>query len=143
MQNDRIKFTGTITPAHSMCLFVCGLLMYPGMSFSQWASSSADYASAFFEYMIGDAMSNTIQIHTQPHVTDDGLLDPLKQDATPAAAGYICAEQLRFKDMQALHAKKVLILDAFSPKPEDLNNQALADHIFLQYHPVVWHLHCL
>ena len=147
MQDERIKCIGTIRPADSMCLFVCGLLPYPGMSFSGWVSSDKPavkaYADAFFEYMMGDAMQNTIQIYQTLPVTDDDLLNPLLTDTTKPAPGYICAETLISEDMHALHAKNVLILDAFSPKPEDLNNQALADHTFLQYHPVVWHLHCL
>ena len=50
--SERIQSTGEITAAHTMCLFVCGLLTHPTMSFNALVKSHPAYADAFFDYMI-------------------------------------------------------------------------------------------
>ena len=52
MKSERIQSTGLITAADSMCLFVCGILTHPTMSFNALVQSHPAYADAFFDYMI-------------------------------------------------------------------------------------------
>ena len=143
-KNERIRITGNVMPADSMCLFVCGLLPYPGMSFMQWVSSDQPavtaYANAFFDYMM--QASAAIYVQTTKPTSNDAELTRLQTDAlTTPSPCFICAEELLLEDMLTLNDKKVLILDAFSYKNKD--DAFSADDTFLQYHPVVWHLHCL
>jgi hypothetical protein len=126
-----------------MCLFVCGLL-YPDMSFLDWLRSDTEggttparaYAHTFFTSMIKLLeRASEIAVLAPSRPLDDTGLQTITDDASAeAAACFICANPLARNDMLTLNDKNVVILDAFSS--EDT-------HRFMQYHPVVWHLHCL
>ncbi len=132
LAEDKIKITGKIRPADSMCLFVCGLLVYPTMSFNEWVQDHADYAKAFFDYMI-ENLNKTITVKETGPVADaaaTAAFDAMdKSDTRVSGECFICALE---NDTRNTCAKNILILDAFSHKDQ-----------FLQYEPAVWHLYCL
>ena len=82
IQSERIKFTGTIRPADTMCLFVCGFLAYPPMTFSVWVSTdeSEHYTDQFFDYMI-ENLGKTIQVQAIGPTTSTAEFDKIDQEA--------------------------------------------------------------
>jgi hypothetical protein len=135
MQAERIQITGQVTLARAMCLFVCGLLQYPGMSpFSEWVSAHRAYANAFFAYVMEHAVDKTTVLDpdAQPAIPDAALQTLSADTNTEPAPSFKCAQKLSTGDLLILHEAPVIILDAFS-----------SEDTFMQYHPVVWHLHCL
>jgi hypothetical protein len=135
MLTERIYITGEVTLARAMCLFVCGLLQYPGMSpFSEWASGHRPYASAFFAYVMEHSVDKTTVLDpdAQPAIPPATLQTLSADTNTETVPSFKCAQKLSTIDLQTLHDAPVIILDAFS-----------SEDTFMQYHPVVWHLHCL
>jgi hypothetical protein len=126
-----IQFTGSVRPADTMCLFVCGLLAYPSMAFSSWLASkdSEPYANRFFDYMIKN-LDTTVHVHDIAPTAATAEFDKIDSEtATVPASCFLCARENDARNMQPQH---IVVLDAFSH-----TNQ------FRKYEPVVWHLYCL
>jgi hypothetical protein len=105
------------------------------MSFSEWITAHRAYANAFFDYVIEQRHATMSVLDPNDGLpTADAALQALADDdnAEPVPS-FLCAQTLTPIDMQHLNDKNVLILGAFSSEGDT----------FMQYHPVVWYLHCL
>ena len=129
MKNERIQSTGQITTAHSMCLFVCGLLTHPTMSFNALVSSHPAYADAFFDAMIAQSSTKITVAVVDAPASAASLTAIAGEQTQVSAACFICAKE---DSPENITKNNTLVLDAFSDKDQ-----------YLKYPPVVWHLHCL
>jgi hypothetical protein len=117
-----------------MSLFVCGLLTYPSMQFSDWIASASPaahkaYADAFFDdIFIFD--SAKIQFERILSTAGTADLDAISQETAVVPGS--CFLYARENNASNTHHENILILDAFSHE-----NQ------FFKYVPAVWHLYCL
>jgi hypothetical protein len=131
MNDEMIKFTGKIAPADIMCLFVCGLLTYPSMSFLDWllVETTNAYAHRFLRYML-DSLSFTIFVNETLPATGTATLEAIEKETnTIYASCFLCARENNRSNVSHAHT---LVLDAFSHQDQ-----------FLEYDPAVWHLYCL
>jgi hypothetical protein len=137
---DKMRCTGIqVSLADSMCLFVCGLLTHPSMSFLALTTSIKDehkaYATEFLKYMISyqSAMIKVVE-HSPQNTTAAALIDDkfaVDTHLTEPLPGtcFICARKEEYKNKLP---KQTLVLDAFSELDQ-----------FVHYNPIAWHAYSL
>jgi hypothetical protein len=134
-----IPCTGQVKASHCMCLYVCGLLSPPQLSFldlTQGNDEERAYADAFFDSVFADP---NLQI-TVAEISSSGLdvdnklnamNDPSAQEKVMGVSGksFICA---RKRAPQNMAHENILVLDAFSDVSQ-----------LVEYDVAVWHPYCL
>jgi hypothetical protein len=87
-----INCTGAVDMSYCMCLFVCGLLTHPSMSFLGLVQENKDYANQFFDYMIKNAGGQiTVEEYTSASQAGGaavtGMFDVLNPQGTQTILG--------------------------------------------------------
>ncbi len=134
-----IPCTGQVKASHCMCLYVCGLLSPPQLSFldlTQGSTQEKAYADAFFGTIFADAdlQITVAEFSSSGLDVDDrfnGMNDPSQQEKVMAVSSksFMCA---RTRAPQNMAHENILVLDAFSDVSQ-----------FVEYDVAVWHPYCL